>query len=76
MYVNNLTRHRSPRQMAERLVMNYQELQQQCFPSWEQEFPITPYPELETNFDLMIDMNLTDWLMWMNMEANPHYFQD
>ena len=22
------------------------------------------------------DMNLTDWLMWMNTDANPHYFQD
>lgn len=75
MYLNNLSRQQSPRQMAEYLVMNYQELQQQCFPVVEQ-FPVAPHPALEQNLTYLADMNLIDWLMWMNMDANPHYFQD
>ena len=75
-YMNSLSRRQSPRQMATHLVMNYQELQQQCFPYGEQQFPVTPHLKPEESLRYLEDMNLIDWLMWMNMDANPHYFQD
>lgn len=75
MYLNNLSKQQTPKQMASYLVMNYQELQQQCLRA-EQQFPITPHPDLETGLNYLEDMNLIDWLMWMNLDANPHYFQD
>ena len=70
----------TPRQMAEHLVMDYWELQKACFSFrqeyWEQEFPVTPYLIPQTSLSYLLDMNLLDWLAFMNMDANPHYFQD
>ena len=74
MYLEDRSRRESPHQMASYLVMNYQELQDAALE--EQQFPVTPHPAMETGLDYLENMNLMDWLMWMNVEANPHYFQD
>lgn len=73
MYMNSINQEQSPHQMASYLVMNYQELQRG---SLTQQFPVSPYPMLETGTNYLEDMNLIDWLMFMNMDAKAHYFQD
>ena len=64
----------SPREMASYLITNYWNLQQAALN--EQQFPVSPPPKLETDLNLLREMNLMDWLAFMNTEANPHNFQD
>ena len=73
-YLEDRSRRESPQQIASYLVMNYQELQEAALE--DQQFPVIPHPEVETGLNYLTDMNLMDWLAFMNMEANPHYFQD
>jgi hypothetical protein len=60
--------------MASYLITNYWNLQQAALN--DQQFPVTPPPKLETDLRLFREMNLMDWLAFMNTEANPHNFQD
>ena len=75
MYLNSLGPNQTPLEMAIYLVQTYQELQSSCQLDLHT-FPVPPHPAMETSFYYLDDMNLTDWLAFMNMEANPHYFQD
>jgi hypothetical protein len=46
------------------------------FPNGGDPFPVILHSTMEENLSYLADMNLMDWSMWMNLDANPHNFRD